>query len=222
MKTLWIRKNLIVGVLLLAYVFAGLYVSLYPLYYTSTAIVSFSPLAYDINDPSDIAAENIDSRVLMKDEQSAIISEDALKKISERLHLQKNQEYNPALKRKKLLNSFFEHSDGTLDAHIRYTLLENIQVSSNSALEIHITSLSTSAKFAAELSNAAAKIYTETPSDYGRKKIASSAEITLSPQYERFYKTFQIATFCGALCGMVFAFTLRPRSKDISGANDVR
>jgi uncharacterized protein involved in exopolysaccharide biosynthesis len=221
-KTLWIRKNLIVGVLLLAYVFAGLYVSLYPLYYASTAIVSFSPFAYDINDPSDIAAENIDSREMMKDEQSAVISEDALKKLSDRLHLQKNREYNPALKRKKLLNSFFEHSDGTLDAQIRFTLLDNIKVSSNGALEIHITSLSTSAKFAAELSNAVAKIYTETPSDHGRKKITTFAEIPLSPVYERFYKAFQIATICGALCGMVFALTLWPRSKDVSGKNDVR
>ena len=222
MKRIWIRRNLILGTLLLCYVFFGFYVSLFSLRYTVTSKISFYPFAYDIQNQEDVLSIKAPSPEILKDEETIIKSGHFLDPLIAQWKLEQHPAYNPDLSREKILNRLWrilgEKLKGTTDTRtnrqkIKDRLKNDIQVTLIPYSEIHITVSSPSQKMVPMMADTLTDQYLKVQSTHGRKELLAISKLPETADFKNFYPAFLITSMFGLMFGVFLAVFWRSRTK---------
>lgn len=218
MTRLWKRRNLILGIILLSYIFLGLYISYFPLEYKAVVILDFYPAAYEINDITDITTIQSLSPELTQDEENILRSELVLNTAIKKLNLETDPEFNVTTRHHKIINSLFLYLQKKLEGKNTdyiYTPRDNlnskISISFIGFSEIAISVVSTSPKLAALIANTIAEIYSEQPSEHGKKHIQSIAEIPSFAYFSKYYFKIILTGFISLLFGAILAWNIKTK-----------
>lgn len=197
MQTLLLRRNLILGLVLLFWVFAAFYISLFPLEYRAYTVIS-SPC----NSGENHEAENL------------IRSDAFLKTVLVKLDLINSLEYNNPARPPKIANEFFRWlRDKTLPADISERILRQLKSSINVKCDpdnnIVLITKSAFPDMSVKLAHEISALFISQSSDAKNIKILKSAEKPAYASFDQYQNIVILATILGILTGSILAIIPR-------------
>ncbi len=230
LKTLWLRRNLVLGLFLLTLLFGGLFFTLLTPLYTAAASLQLYPKEYDIANIEAVKSETPIYPDSYEEVESIIRSPQIIKPVIQRLKLSERGEFNKDLIPVKTLAEKLEHKikvtfgfDRRESKPLEELIFNQIQKELNITkepyfkIDIHYTSISP--YLARAITNAVLDKYMEYDSDNVSKKIIIRAELPPKPSYPDKWPIFSFFATAGLLVGVIFAWSLNGPGKITLEAN---